>query len=725
METTLALATLMGAGLLGAKLAQLIRLPSVTGFICTGLLLGPSGLALVELEHIESVGHFSEIALMLIAFGIGEHIDWRHLRKSIRSVGYIGVCESSGACVLVAAGTFAAAWLTRVGPEQWGLQEYVCLAALLGGVATATAPAATVHVMRELRASGPLTRTLMAVVAVDDALAIIIFGVVLAVVSMVVGSGEGGVLVAVGQGLVRSLGAVLIGVVCGLLIDLFVHRLRRRGEMLTAGLACILLAGEASRLLELPHLLTGMAAGATIVNRDRRDVRVFRTINDFEPPIYALFFTLAGAHLELKALVAAGVVGLTYTVLRVVGKMSGAYVGATLSDSLATVRKYLGFALVPQAGVAIGLILLIQSAGDLQEYAAIITPVVLAGVVLSELFGPLSAKFAVTRAGEAGRQDPAEPLGAKALPPSELDEIEHIPWTWPQLPPPGESRDTVVFGVRHPATAAPVARISTLLAYYYQAQPLALAIETDVVKDHYANSMDARETEALFEAARLEAEALGYPLRTSVEFTDSVPDGIVAAAGEQCAKAIVLGHPLKGSRAGFRRVVDSVAERAEAPVVVVRLAGPLHTERILVPIGEREELVPTQPLIHALSAVAAHEVTILHLLPSVTGPQEVERDRQRMSAWVEAQGIKDPVHCEAVPTDSRLETILNAAGRHDIIIMTLDCGRSLRRAFFGSLAEEVADHCSKPMLLVGGGACVVSPDPTHGLVASHDPENED
>jgi len=268
------------------------------------------------------------------------------------------------------------------------------------------------------------------------------------VVSTVAGAAGGSLFLAVGHGFADALGSVLIGIICGLLIDLIVHRLKRRGEMLTAGLALILLGGEGSRLLGLESpLLVGMAAGFTIVNRDRRDVRVFRAINDFEPPIYALFFTLAGAHLDVGALVTAGAVGITYAVLRVVGKMCGAFVGATLSDSLDTVRKYLGFALVPQAGVAIGLILTIQANEALAEYAAIVMPVVLAGVVLSELFGPLSAKHAVVRAGEAGRAGTVEPVGEEGFPPGELGEIELVPWTWAQLPPPGDGSDTVVFGV--------------------------------------------------------------------------------------------------------------------------------------------------------------------------------------------------------------------------------------------------------------------------------------
>jgi Kef-type K+ transport system membrane component KefB/nucleotide-binding universal stress UspA family protein len=703
METTLALALLMGVGLLAAKLAQLLRLPSVTGFICAGLLLGPSALNIIKQEHLEAdLSHFAQIALMLIAFGIGEHLDWRQLRRSVRSVGFISLFEAWGACLLVAGGTFAAAYLTRVGPAGWGVKEYLCLAGLLGGVATATAPAATFHVMRELRASGPLTRTLMAVVALDDGLAIIIFGVVLAVVGTVIGAAEHGLLMAIGKGLVESVGSVLVGIACGLLIDLFVHRLKRRGEMLTAGLALILLGGEVARLLGLSPLLAGMGAGFTIVNRDRRDVRVFRTINDFEPPIYALFFTLAGAHLKLSALVAAGVVGIAYALLRVLGKMAGAWTGARIAASPDAVRKYLGFALVPQAGVAIGLVFLIQSNAELHEYATIITPVVLAGVVLSELFGPVAAKFAVVRAGEAGLREPATPLGADSLAGRPMDSIELVPWTWPQLSPAEVTGETVVFGVRHPLTAAPVGRISTLLAHHYSARPLSVAVLTGTQTREYRGSGVERETENLFVAAREEVAELGYPLLTCVEFADSVAEGLLKIARDERARAIVLGHPLGGGAKEFRKVVDTVAARAEVPVVVVRFSGPLHTERILVPVGEPEELGLVQPLVQALSTVWEHEITVLQLLSPGAGEDEVRQAEEALQSWVQEQGVNEPVTCRAQPADSRLEAILEAAGEHDVIAMALDRSRGLRRAFFGSLAEEVAMNCRRPILLVGG-----------------------
>jgi Kef-type K+ transport system membrane component KefB len=165
--------------------------------------------------------------------------------------------------------------------------------------------------------------------------------------------------------------------------------------MLTAGLALLLLCGEGSRLFGLSPLLAGMAAGFTIVNRAHRDIRLFRALNAFEAPIYVLFFTSAGIHFDFSALLVAGWLGLAYLGLRSFGKIIGAGVGGRFSRAPTVVQKYLGLSLVPQAGVAIGLLFLINDDPSVRIFAGFITPVVLTGVVLSELIGPVCAKFAL------------------------------------------------------------------------------------------------------------------------------------------------------------------------------------------------------------------------------------------------------------------------------------------------------------------------------------------
>ena len=359
-EATFGIAVLLATGLLFAKIVQLIRLPSVTGFILAGLVLGPSCFGLLSAETVgHQLDHFTQIALMLIAFGIGEHIELRRLGDVARDVGYIAVAQAVAAFVLVTLGCLLTAVL--LGGAGGVFRDQLVLSLLLGAVAVATAPAAILHVVRELGARGSLTATLMAVVAVDDGLAIMIFGMAVSASHQLVGQAGSSGLVAVLASLYEITASLAIGLITGLLIDLVLHKLHRRGEMLTAGLALLLICGETTRMLHLSPLLAGMMAGFVIINRAERDVRLFRAINAFEPPIYVLFFTLAGVHLDISALRLAGWIGVVYFIARIIGKYGGTWLGGRLSGAVPVVRNYLGLALIPQAGVAIGLVFMIAS----------------------------------------------------------------------------------------------------------------------------------------------------------------------------------------------------------------------------------------------------------------------------------------------------------------------------------------------------------------------------
>ena len=703
-ETTLVLAILLSAGIAVAKLGQLFRLPSVTGYILAGLLLGPSGFRLVTNESIGSnLEHFTQIALMLIAFGIGEHLDIKRLRHSIKTVGGIGLAETSGAFLFVAIGTFFVALAMGVGLPHWQVKEYFILALLLGAVSVATAPAATLHVMRELKAVGPLTTILMAVVAVDDGLAIIMFSMAISVARNLVGSAEASLLTGGISCFVEILGSLMIGVITGLLIDYFVNKLKRQSEMLTVGLALLLLCGEGARMTGLSPLLAGMAAGFTIVNRDFRDVRIFRALNAFEPPIYVLFFTLAGTQLHLSALALAGWLGLVYFLFRSLGKIAGAYVGATLTDALPPIKKYLGLALVPQAGVAIGLIFLIQGDQDLAVYSSIITPVVLAGVVISELVGPVCARFAVEMAGEVagkGRESDFPDLQKQQANEneSEDEEFQLVPWTWEQLQPPRTSDGFVLFATSYTAAAPGLARMATLFAHYYNALPLAVQVKIPGKANGQRSGLE-NQADCLSKVID-EVKSLGYKMVNEVVLADDVASGILSTARKHKAWSIVLGYPLNGSARGFQQVVESVAAEAECPVIVVRFAGTLHTERILVPIISSSELKTVSGVINALSGVGMHRVTLLRLMPSNVSDQELELTERKMFFWAEQEKLTPYVRCQAVATEARQATILDEVCGHDLLIMPASGSQGFKRIFFGSLAEGVARECNRPMLIV-------------------------
>jgi len=703
MEVTLALAILLGAGFVAAKLGQLIRLPSVTGYVCVGLILGPSGLHLITPELTGNrLDHFNQIALMLIAFGVGEHLELKRLRHTARNVLWISAFESLGAFTLVFLSIFIPAILFAMGGAGWTLFNYFGLAMLLGTVAMATAPASTMHVMREMKACGPWTTTLMQVVAMDNGFAIMMFGVVASVARHMGGDGSGSLL----GGCLFSMWEVFIslcmGIATGLLIDFAGSRIKQRSEMLTVGLSLLLLCGEGARYFDVSPLLAGMAAGFTIVNRDQRDVRFFRALNAFETPIYVLFFTLAGTHLDVTALKVAGVLGLLYFFARAFGKVTGARIGAGLAKADLPIRFYLGQALVPQAGVAIGLIFLVKGDAELQIYTSIITPVVLAGVFLSEIVGPPLARDAVVKAGESLFVDldelgtDADEHGRNSV--IRSDRVGLVAWTWEKLIPPVPRAGQVIFGASHVATVAGLARLATILAHYHHVRPCAVRVLPEEVGLYYKEL--SAESDLLFAVEKAEVGTMGYELETAIVHSDKVADGILAQADVCATFGIILGHPIKGTAKEFQRVVEQVVRRAHCQVIIVRFAGVLHTERILVPITSSDDLAVLEDTVCALSRIGRHRITLLRVLPPDERESYVEACQQRLLDWSLEIGLDHCVNIRVLTTEARIEAIVGEAGEHDLLVMASSRCHGLEKLVFGSLAESVAQQCGKPMLIV-------------------------
>ena len=702
-EVTLGLAILLTVGLLFAKIGQKIKLPSVTGYILAGLLLGSSGLNIISSESIVGqLEHFTQIALMLIAFGIGEHIELSRLRKTAKSIGFIAVLEGVGAFLIVTVSIYLIAPYANLSSGNWLSPDYFILAILLGSIAIATAPATILHVTRELRASGPLTSTLMTVVAINNGVAIMIFGFALAIASHLVGDTGRAITMAVTTGFLEISLALFIGVATGLLLDFILPRLQRQEEMLTAGLGLLLLSGEICRMFDLSPLLAGMAAGFIIVNKDTRDVRLFRILNSFEPPIYVLFFTLAGLHLQVEDVGRAGWIGLAYFLSRIAGKMVGAYAGARITGACRAVQNYLGMALIPQAGVAIGLIFLISGVEQLSQYAHVIIPVVLTTVVLTELFGPLGARYALEKAGETQEQSTHRPE-CRGLSDKSCDlwhrtshGIKIVPWTWQKLVPPADPNGYVAFGASNLATVPGLARIATLLAHHFKATPLSVRVVKPGTIDHISD----KEIDDLFRPEREEVEQLGYTLETELIQYAGVSDALVSAVEYNAASAVVLGFPVEGTFQGFQQILETVARHVICPVVVVRFYGALHTERILVPLVDTKELNSLEPIISALSRIGEHRVTLLLLLHSGASAAEVAKKKAELAGWTQAHDIAMTVSVDVISTDARQETIVAESNNHDLLVMGASRKSVIKKLFFGSLAETVAQQCRKPLLII-------------------------
>ena len=702
METTLGIALLLAVGLLFAKAAQFLRLPSVTGYILAGLAMGPSWLGILTFETVgHQLDHFTQIALMLIAFGIGEHIEIRRLGGVARDVGYISIIQAIGAFLCV----FLAVLFTPmlIGGYLQGFTDHLVLSILLGAVAVATAPAAILHVVRELSARGIVTSTLMAVVAVDDGIAIMVFGMSVSVAHQIVGTGGASYLESIlvcGREIVLSVG---MGVAAGFIIDIVLHKLRNRGEMLTGGLAVLLLCGEVTRLLHLSSLLAGMAAGFTIINRDERDVRLFRTINSFEPPIYVLFFTLAGVHLDLGSLKIAGWVGLVYFLARILGKYGGTWLGGWMAGSAPLVRNHLGLALIPQAGVAIGLTFIISGDPLLKPWASIVTPVVLGGVVLSELIGPLLARRALQHAGETdeGMTDKDRPE-CKSLTGRACDlllrspeGISLAPWLRDKFHPEANPKGKVVFGAYHYATVRGLARITAILAHHYHAVPLAVR----VLDSDEKTRLSKEEQDLLFLPEVDEVRSLGLELETEVIF-DTPAAGLATAVEYSGARAVVLGYPVGRSLFSFQRVLERVAANVMCPVIAVHFAGTVAFDKILVPFIHHHELIELYPIIKSFTTACHPHIYFYQLLESDSSRQELLSAERELNQWREERFFDIQTDHRVESVESRLGSILEESKYHDLILMAAPKRYGLKRMFFGCLATSVVQNADRPTIVV-------------------------
>lgn len=697
---TLSIAILLATGLGISKICQRLRLPSVSGYIFAGLLLGPAGLGLVTGAQIgQDLDHFTQIALMLIAFGIGEHIEIKKLRKYARSLAWISFCEAAGAFTVVSSVLFLAIQATGYEVSGWVFKDYLVLVLLLGSIGIATAPAATLLVIRELKAKGPLTSTLMAIVAIDDGLAIMIFGLVVSIAHQVLGHAGAPLYITVGLSLLEIFGSLLLGIFTAGLFLLFIHKLKGDGELMTAGLATLLLCGEVAYSFHLSPLLAGMAAGFTLVNKEEKDVRIFRALNSFEPPIYVLFFTLAGTHLELEALQAAGLFGIIYFLSSISGKMAGIQVGGYIGKAPATVRKYLGFAMLPQAGVAIGLIFLLSSDHILSPYEQVITPIILAGVFISELIGPIAARFAITRAGETGSEPVSTAPFSLIFHDDEKTEdlfcplektFRIVPWDWLNLSIPHTPRGHVIFHTVDPRTARGLARMATILASWYQALPMAVRMLP----------LDNKVPDHLFHDEYKEVHSMGYSLATELVTGPDITTGIVSAAEYNNARAMVLAYPLGDTIAGFRTLLATVSAGVNCPVAVVRFWGEFHTERILIPITDIDELAGMVEIISALNAIGEHKLHILYLLPSTDSSKEVTKQEQQLRDWMKQNARHLTVRVEPVITHSRLDEINRAAQDADLIIMLGKKAGGMEKFLFGSLVDSVSVKVQRTLIVI-------------------------
>jgi len=377
--------------LLAGHLVKVLRIPEVTGYILAGVALGPSMLGWLSQENLVALGVLSEVALGLILFSVGSVFEFSRFRRLGRQVLLITLVESALAAVVVTGG---ALWLDQPWP----------VAVLLGVIATATAPASTLMVIRECDSAGPLTENLLGIIAVNNLLCIMLYGLITAVIDLTIGL-EG---ISTLESLYRAafwfvwqiIGSAALGYLVGLMLAGWSSQVTESGEILILLAGSILFCVGASRGLNLSPLVASLAVGATMVNLAGRSRQLFDTLSNTDPPFYAMFFVIAGAELDVARIPAMGALGLVYIIGRSSGKFAGAGIATWRLGLDSKVRNFLGFALQAQAGLAIGLTLAVNS--RYPQFAPVVTTVVLASAAVFEMVGPTSTRFALVQAGEAG-----------------------------------------------------------------------------------------------------------------------------------------------------------------------------------------------------------------------------------------------------------------------------------------------------------------------------------
>lgn len=382
-------------GALGAKLVQMLHVPKIVGYILIGVALGPL-LGIISEEAVEFLEPFNTFALGVIGFLIGGELKRDIFTRFGRQVFTILLFEGGVAFLLVSLLSFLALW------SFWAWHEALAAAVVFGAICAATDPASTMNVLWEFKTRGPLTTLLTAIVALDDALALILYITSVSLAGFLTGHAEAGFLATILYSMREVFGSLAMGAGIGSLLNWVVRRTDDDERTLIFTISGIALAIGAATALHLDTILSSMACGVTLVNLSpRRSGRSFDLIQRLSPPIYVLFFVIIGARLKVHLSGIIALLASTYIVGSVVGKTAGSYVGAAYSKAVPSVKKYLGLCLYQQGTIAIALLIMASRRfeGDTRE---IMLSVIVAGVFVLQLIGPLCTKVGVKKAGETG-----------------------------------------------------------------------------------------------------------------------------------------------------------------------------------------------------------------------------------------------------------------------------------------------------------------------------------
>ncbi|HKM29423.1 MAG TPA: cation:proton antiporter [Bacilli bacterium] len=419
-------------GFIGALLARKLKLPNVSGYLVLGLILGPSmGLifkgypGFITIAENESLSFISEIALAFIAFSIGSEFSLKVLKKMGKTITILTTFEVIGAVLIV---FLALLFLPKPDSITTGYNPFsgpnIAFGLILASMAAATAPAATMMVIRQYRAYGPVTKAILPITALDDIYGIVVFGFFISIAQILVPQGATQpTWLMFSKPFIEVFGSILAGGVVGFILSKLANKYDKvRDDMQILALIAVFfsigLTSIVNKYLQdygisFSQLLMNIVIGSMIANVAKTPRKTFSAINDLSTPFYIMFFTLAGASLNLAILKADSLVlwiSLAYIIARGSGKILGIMVGAVVTKSSKTIRRYLGIALLPQGGVSIGLLVIV--AVQMKGFYPVISTIIMLSILVYETLGPVFAKYAISKAGEINGIDRLEELSS-------------------------------------------------------------------------------------------------------------------------------------------------------------------------------------------------------------------------------------------------------------------------------------------------------------------------
>lgn len=386
-------------GLYSGRLVKKIGLPSIIGYMLLGVVMGVSVLRIFHHGHLRELAFITDIALGFVAFSIGNELKLSTLKSLGKSIGLIILLESFSALILVAVLVYLVTG------------DFVT-ALIFGALAPATAPAGTVAVIREFKAKGKLSSSLYAVAGFDDGVAILLFGFTAAIAKQILlsnaGIAQGSMIAGMAKPAIEILLSLIAGGALGVIYSFLVKKIDSKSNIPALTFGFILLGAGLASMFHLSLILVNMGIGFVFANTSKQStiMGVNEQLRSLMPLLFILFFFLAGAHLNLSALPTLGLIGVAYIVGRAAGKIGGAWLGAYLGGASKTIRNNLGLGLLSQAGVAIGLSLLVAQefatidSPEAQVIAASVVTTITATCIIFEIIGPITARIALKNAGE-------------------------------------------------------------------------------------------------------------------------------------------------------------------------------------------------------------------------------------------------------------------------------------------------------------------------------------